>query len=222
MRKITIFILTFLCLTFFLSACNKKDTLDNYVSELKSDVFIGESQTYSLKASYGYKEHPFNHDGISAEKVYKLTIKIVKGVIDGANYTVCLTLNEKDFNSQFKLDPVSNVHTASIEIDNFNLKEFDLTIQSASKSETVKLKSIVPKNAITYSQALQSLSEKQKDLISNYTDENGTFLGEIHARILVKNEQPYWYIGLVSKDKNLKALLVDGLNGEVLAIREVL
>ena len=84
------------------------------------------------------------------------------------------------------------------------------------------MKSILPENTLTVSQALQSLSEKQNQLIGNYTDENGTFNGEIHARILVKNDHPYWYVGLVNKDKNLKALLIDGINGEVLAIREIL
>ena len=222
MKKLIICLLAFVFITFCFTAWQNKNSLDKYVSELKSDVFVGESENYSLKASYGYKETPFIHDGVPNEKVYKLTIKLVKGAIDGAVYTVGLSFNDKDYKSEFKLDPVSNKHTATIEIENFNLKEFDVSLKSSSQNDVITMKSIVPENTLTVSQALQSLSEKQNQLIGNYTDENGTFNGEIHARILVKNDHPYWYVGLVNKDKNLKALLIDGINGEVLAIREIL
>ena len=40
-------------------------------------------------------------------------------------------------------------------------------------------------------------------------------------RVIVKDQLPYWYVGFASGNEQLKALLVDGINGEVLAIREI-
>ena len=222
MKKILIVFLSIISFICLFTGCSKQPTLDEYVSELKSDVFTGDSGAFSLKASYGFKEHPFNHDGMSAQKVYRLTVKMLNQVTDGATYTACLIFNSQEYKSEFKIDPVTQAFSAIIEVDNFNLKEFDLIVTNAGNIQTVKMQSILPNDTLTCSEALNKLKESQKELLNNYTDENGIFTGEIHARVLVKDEKPYWYVGLVSTDKSLKALLVDGISGEVLAIRDVL
>ena len=96
-----------------------------------------------------------------------------------------------------------------------------MQISSGTDTENVQLKSTVPKNAISYSTALKYLQKNQRELIKTYCDSDGNFKGEICARIVVKDQKPYWYVGLTDKDGNLKALLIDGFNGEVLAIREI-
>ena len=40
-------------------------------------------------------------------------------------------------------------------------------------------------------------------------------------RIFVKNDSPYWYVGIASGNGKLKALLIDGASGELLAAREI-
>ena len=47
--------------------------------------------------------------------------------------------------------------------------------------------------------------------------------GEIFTsvKVIVKDDKPYWYVGIASGGGNLKALLIDGFSGEVLAIREI-
>ena len=89
-------------------------------------------------------------------------------------------------------------------------------------AEEVRLRSVVPPTAITCDKALEILSSEQGALIETYKNENGEFSGEISERIIVKNEKPYWYVGLLNGKGGTKALLIDGLNGEILAVREII
>ena len=106
-------------------------------------------------------------------------------------------------------------------VENFSKKEFSVSILSGSAPEVITLKSIVPKNTIDYKKALDFLYKDQQNLIKAFCDESGAFNAEIYARIVVKNDKPFWYVGIASGNGNLKALLIDGFSGETLAIREI-
>ena len=56
--------------------------------------------------------------------------------------------------------------------------------------------------------------------LKNYCDEKGNFNAEIALRVLVKDNHPYWYVGL-SNTSGTKALLLDGFSGEVLAVKDI-
>ena len=118
-------------------------------------------------------------------------------------------------------NPVTHALTAAIEVDNFTEKEFSVNVISSGKTETVKLKSILPDDTLTSSAALKSLTENQAELIDNFTDPDGNLKAELYMRVLVKDQKPFWYVGIASGNDQLKALLVDGVTGEVLAIREI-
>ena len=227
MLKKSTFICFILCLTaVFLSCsifcgCTTKNTLVQYVSELRSDLFFGQSQNYSLKAGYGFKETPYHNDGNVKQKEYSLTFRLEDKETDQLLYSLSMTVNSNVYSAEFKINPVTHALTAEIKIDDFNLKSFDVEISVGSNKETVTMHSILPENTISYEKALDCLQEKQSKLLASYYDQNGVFNAEIHIRVLVKDQKPYWYVGL-AKNKNLKALLIDGVSGEVLAIREVL
>ena len=82
------------------------------------------------------------------------------------------------------------------------------------------MQSIIPKGTISYVKALECLNKSQPQLIKAFSNEDG-FNAEIYARIIVKNDKAYWYIGLAGGNNRLKALLVDGKTCEVLAVREI-
>ena len=157
----------------------------------------------------------------NSEKEYFLTFRLIDREIDDQTYTISFQFGEQNYNADFKLSPVSHSLIASVEIENFNKKSFTISILNASNHEEVELTSLLPENTLTFTNVLEKLQRTQSDLLKNYADENGNFNAEIHLRVLVKNEKPYWFIGLAQKDK-MKAFLMDGLNGEILAVREVL
>ena len=135
-------------------------------------------------------------------------------------YNLSFSTGENTYSSTFKLNPITHTLTAVIEIYDFDLKEFTVQISTSSLSESVTLKSTLPENTISHETALKCVQENQSQLIKNYIDQDGNFSADVCARVIVKNDKSYWYIGF-TKNGVLKALLVDGLNGEILAIREI-
>ena len=82
------------------------------------------------------------------------------------------------------------------------------------------MNSILPTNCLSINEVLSSLEKSQADFI-NYYKVDLKFNAEIYARVMVKNQKPYWYIAFGNKE-SLKAFLVDGISGEVLAIRQII
>ena len=221
MKKLLAFLLMFTLVITPLFGCKPEKGLEVYLSELRSDLFEGKSQTYTIKAGYGFKETPFINDGVVGETVSALNFRLGGTIVDGATYTVSFTSGSETFNKDFSLNPITHSLTAAVEVDNFSAKEFTVSITSSGKTEEVVLKSVLPDQTITPTQALKYLSVNQADLINNYTDENGNLKAELYMRVLVKDDKPFYYLGIATGNDKLKALLVDGISGEVLAIREI-
>lgn len=208
----------------FLSGCVKSDTqgLENYVSELKSEIYSANDSEYNIKANYGYRETPYANDGKQNERIYSLTFVLFDKQTDDAEYKLLFSYGQTEYEKTFKLNPAIDNLECAIEIENFSLKEFTAKIVCAERVTDLTFKSIIPVGTISSKSALKRLLEQQQDLINSYYDNNGIFAAEIHQRIVVKDGKAYWYIGICSKDGKVKALLIDGINGEVLAVREVL
>lgn len=199
--------------SFFISCKQQDNTLLSNVTEVRTEVFCGTSQNYTLKAGYGYNDNQNN---------YVLTIKLVGNYTDNVTYSVKFTHENKQYQKDFTFHPVKCNLYAEFYINDFNLKEFTVEIIKENSCEQVLLKSELPEKTLTHHEVLRCLKDNQPDLIKYFSDENGNFNGKITLRVLVKNNHPYWYVGISSETKNLKALLVDGHSGEILAIREVL
>lgn len=216
---ISLFLIAFISICF--SACSKPPSLDVYLSELRSDVFEGQSQSYFLKAGFGFKETPFVNDGLVGETVSQMTFKLEGDLVDGAKYSLSFNNGEELVKTDFTVNPVTHSMTACVETPCFTLKEFCVDVISSGKTEKVSLKSTLPDNTLSSSDALKALYEKQTQLINSFFDENKNLKAELYMRVLVKDEKPFWYVGIASGNEQLKALLVDGISGEVLAIREI-
>jgi hypothetical protein len=141
--------------------------------------------------------------------------------LDGALYSLTLIYGGQTYSSDFKFNPITHSLVAVVDVDDFSLKEFTVSIVCSSQIEQVTLKSMLPNGTISPHVALQHLKKGQSALLQSLTDVDGRLLAELYLRVLVKEEKPYWYVGIARGSENLKALLIDGLNGEILAVREI-
>lgn len=205
-------ILTFSCL--LIVGCQKANPLEANVVELRSNVYQAQSETYRLKASYGFKTDEKNN------KIYTLTVYLYDRLTDNATYSLSFIYGGTNYQQTFTLNPLKNVLTLEFQIENFNEKSFEATLISSSFAEKIVFNSTVPSGTIDYKKALEHFQADQKTLIENRT-ENSEFTAKIVMRIVVKEDKAYWYVGIIEKDGSLKALLLDGLSGKTLAIREV-
>lgn len=221
MKKFLVFLFPLLCVLTTFLACSKEQTLTPCVSELRSAIYYGQSQTLTVKAGYGFKEQPFVNDGKVGKTVSTLSFKLIDKEIDDVTYNLSFKYLNNEYKGTFSLNPLTDTLTCSVEIYDFTLNQFTINIAFGSNNEEITLKSIVPNGTLTYDQALNFLQKNQSALVSHYTNSEGVFNAEIYIRILVKDDKPYWYVGLASGNEQLKAFLIDGFSGEILAIREI-
>ncbi len=193
-------------------------SLDENIIELKSNCFISVNSDVNIKAKYGFTRKQ-NDSGKLDKKVYVLTFTLPSPNEENITYSVKLNFKGKEYNEQFKLNPVLHHLSASMEVDNFTPDEFSIKLSYGSEIEDVIMKSALPKNTLSYSAALSSLQNQQSQLINSYL-ENNQFKANIVMRVLVKDSHPYWYIGLINQS-GTKAMLIDGTNGKLLAVRDV-
>ena len=209
-----------LCITLmFFCGCKSQPTLDKYVSELRSNCYESVDSNIPITAGYGFMEKLPNLDGNITQKSYVLIFRLKDNQNENITYHISLNYNGKEYKSTFKLNAVSHTLSAIMPVDNFNESEFEVTLSYSSTNQVIKMKSTLPNGTISYSQALGYLQKHQGELVNSYYID-GKFCGEICARVLVKDNHPYWYIGM-SNDKGTKALLIDGFSGEVLAVRDI-
>ncbi|MBR5191900.1 MAG: hypothetical protein IKW33_00635 [Clostridia bacterium] len=204
-----------------LIGCSNQLNLSNYVSQLKSNIYEGTFNDLTVMANYGFIEDNSANDGVVNKTNYYLTVKLLNKQTDYSTYTLKFCQDGNEYEKKFELNPISNSFSATIFISPFSANSFEITIINSSTQQVVKLNSILPKNTLTPEVALKKLQEQQPSLIKNYLDENGNFKAEIIQRVLVKDNHPYYYVGIVENSSNTKAMLLDGFTGEVLAIRNV-
>ena len=205
-------ILTISCLLLF--GCNKTNPLEANIVELRSEIYQAQTDSFRLKASYGFKTDE------KGNKMQTLTVYLYDKLTDNASYSLSILENGINYQQTFSVNPLKNALTVQFEIENFTKKTFEATILSSSTAEKIVFQSIVPDGILDYKKALQHFQTDQATLIENRTT-NGTFQDKIVMRIVVKEEKAYWYIGIIEKDGSLKALLLDAKSGKTLAIREV-
>lgn len=222
MKKIIVLFLTFLTLVSCgFTACAEECELVKFVSEAKTDLFYGESSTYKLKCGYGFSETVKKEDGKVSSTAYYLNFKLLN-VSDNAEYLLTVRYGDVQKDGYFSVSPVSGYLTAKIQADNFVAENFTVTISSGGTEEQISMVSILPEGVVDYKTVLSSLCESQKTLIDSYRNDYGVFEGEIHVRIIVKDDKAYWYVALINGEGVKKALLMDGITCEVKAIRDII
>lgn len=211
--------LTFCCV--FLTSCAKKDGLTKSVSELRDNVYAGSSDSFTLSAVSGYKEKPYLRDGKVGLICPYVTFKIDSETINNATYTLTLNYQEKEYVEEFKLNPISSKLMVTLNIENFIPTTFDVMVNVGSVREVITMNSLISPNTLSYQSALQSLEKLQENYLHTLTDTDGNYQFELSVKLMFKNEKPYWYIAIITGEEKVKALLIDGTSGELLAIREV-
>ncbi len=220
MKRFLCYLSIFVCVFLLFCGCQAQNTLSPYVSELRSNCYQSQDSEFDIFAGYGFIEVNKSFDGKKSQTMHVLTFRLNQVQNDTITYNVALNFNGKEYKSTFKLNPVSHNLTAFLPVENFNLNEFEISVSFGSETKVVKMKSTLVKGTISYTKALSCLQKSQGELLKTYYNSNGDFNAEITLRVLVKDNRSYWYVGL-SNSNGTKALLLDGLTGKVLAIKDI-
>ena len=189
----------------------------DYVSELRSNVLTVSQKDYSLRVYALEREYPYVADGVRREMSSYAEIHFSAPSGD-RSCKITFNANGKTFNGEMSYDNVKGEYFYSASADLTNTES--LAVQITYGDETLRLNALTVKKTNTLSprELLGKLQENEKETFASLTDGNA-FIGEIYLRLICEDE-PYYYVGLITKDGKIRAYLLTADTGKVLAKRE--
>ncbi len=215
MKKIVFLISVFCAAICITAGCKSKGTdYSDYISEMRSDIYLYSNDGLEIKIYRSQKESPFNADGIKGEMcdLTEIYVSLPKNY-DEVEVSVCEIEAEMSFRA------VDNCYYMSCTGGGISGEKADVTLTYGGKSETYCAASVLYNGVISCKEAVNCVRDHDGALFSTLT-ENGIFKGEIFVRLLY-DEGCYYYVGICNRDKKISAFLVDGERGKVIAKREL-
>ena len=214
-----IFVIVATGFCFFLPIFKSATALDyfDYVSELRSNVLIATQENYVLKIYAVEKEYPYSTDGIKRETTTRTEIYFTAPSGD-KTCQITFTLNGKSHEGELSYDNVKAEYFLSYPADFSNVENLDFSLRYGEEHLKMTAKTIKTDKTLSPRQALTKLQENAPSVFETLTNENG-FVGEIYLR-LISEDAPYYYIGLIEKNGNIQAYLLNSETGKILAKRE--
>ncbi len=219
LKAFSLFFVLFFLLVFvaFGSGCQKAVNYFDYVSELRNNILLASDETFSLRVHSVEREIPYLADGIPKEKT---TLTEVRLDADGqkSQCTIEFSYNGKTYGGEASYDNVKSEYFYSCSLDTSKAKEILFKIRFDDTVCELNAKSVLDENALSPKKVLSLVQVEEKQLFSALTDKYG-FKGEIYLRLLYE-DAPYYYVGIVSREKKTVAFLLNAKTGKILARRE--
>jgi len=204
--------------------CNEPlDRLFAQVSELRENIFIGESDNFSIKIITGLREDPFlmdGHAGITRD--FTLITITPKNENSDSSYSFNTTINGTNFRGEFLAHPFNITLSADLNI-RANQNEIIVTIiNSGGTEENISTKSVVTEQMIDSTKALEIAQNKLKNSLETFKS-GGELKAEIYIRLLanpIDNSGGfYWYVAFIGTCGTIFAVLICPIEVQVLAVR---
>ncbi len=225
-RRIKTYFTVISCALFIFSSgllCScKTDKIMNCVTTYLSNSYSGENQNVSLLASYGFETKTLTdktNNKTQKIKVYSLNVILKDVLLTEVTYGASVTFNGKDYKGTFSFSPIKNVYVAKIDIENFFVDNFDITVSYSGVNVVVNMSSTISKDILPLEKALERINETT-NVFDVFMDGNQNYDMKIFAKVLSRKEKTYYYVS-VSNSQKMYAFLIDAVSGEMLAKRTV-
>lgn len=213
--KTLVFLLFFVCVGIFVG-CKKTIDYMDYVSELRSNIFLASEQDFSLRVYAVSKETPYVTDGIPKERSTRVEAYLVAPAGD-KTCKISFTFNGKEYGGEMSFDNVKTEYYFSCALDVASASELPCRIEYGDKTLELTALSVRTEDTLTPENILKDLQTEEPKLFSSLTDEYG-FAGEIYIR-LIYEDSPYYYIGIIDRNGQIHAFLLNAKTGKILAKR---
>ncbi len=204
-------------LCFTLCSCGKSVDYFSYVSELRNNIFLAEHEDIRLRVYSVVKETPYVADGIARERSPRTEIYLFAP--EGTEtYNLHLCINDKKYGGELAYDNVKSQYFLSFTLDVSNLKEIPCVLEYGQEKINLTAASVLRNETVSPKSVLDNVRAHSPDLFKTLTDKYG-FQGEIYLRLLYE-DAPYYYVGVIDRNGNIFAFLVNATTGKVLAERK--
>ena len=203
MKKTLLFVMLSLCLCFSVCAC-RGDGYESRITDLRTDVYLAEGETFTLTAYTGRREIPFSADGAVGNVQNVILIKLQTS--DNSARQVILDLDGKEYVADFTTHPTSHHLSAVISFPKTQAETLNAKVVFGENAVDVTLSKKTPKDAISYQKALSIAVKSFSDVES----------GEFHVRLLCENQNFYWFCA-VAREGGSEAVLLSATDGTMIA-----
>ena len=208
MKKLMLSVCAALALPFLLAGCGRPG-YENRLTELRSTVFSGSTETAEITAYSGFREQPFVADGKVGEVRDVLRIRLRTAA--AGNFSVEIASEGKTYTGAFALNPVSHNLTVTVEMPRVTAKTLDVVLICGEIREPVTLENVTPEGICDYRKALAAAAAGMKDDIAEDS-------GEFYLRLMRENDRFYWFCAYVKSDRTT-AVLLSAEDAKVIAKR---
>ncbi len=217
MKKHISLVLLVLCAPLLFSACGKKYDYTAHISELRSDIFMAETDEFSVTLSCVSREHPYAADGVACPRSDIVEISLVPAV-KAETFSVFFKTETGEQGGEVSFRNACGDWFFSESVNAFPQNTVSLRVVWDKETREITATSVKNDKTISYTDALGFALEAEKDRIGRMTS-GGAFLGEFHVRLL-RRDKNYYYIGIVDTEGDTLSLLLDSESGEILARRD--
>ena len=197
-------------------ACKKNVDYFAYVSELRNNIFLAEKDGFALRIYSVIKESPYAADGIVRETSARTEIYLIAPDCT-QNYDVRLHIDDKEYGGELSYDNVKSEYYLFFTLDIASQTEISCTLTYPNTRVEFTAKSVLNTNMVAPNDILKSVIAYDNELFESMTDKYG-FKGEIYLRLLYE-EAPYYYVGIINRNGDIYAFLINATTGKVLAKR---
>lgn len=210
-------LIALLSLLFFLSGCKKKIDYFSYVSEIRSNILLAETEDFSLRIFIGEREVPYSADGVARESSPRFDAYLVapNGTKTCEFY---FKIGNDSYGGEMSYDNVKGEYYYFCTLSVENLQAVSCEILFGDEKVVLEAKSVLTEQTLSPQNILSKLLETEKDVFSALTDKYG-FAGEIGIR-LIYEDNPYYYVGIIDRKGHVNAFLLNAETGKLLAKRQ--
>ncbi len=218
LRRYSLSLLLLLLTTFLLfsSACQKKIEYFDYVSELRNNLFLVRTEEFSLKIYSVVKESPYCADGVAQPSAPRFEAYLVAPSGDKTT-SISFFANGKEYGGEMSYDNVRGQYFYACTLDASSLSQVDCNLLYGEREVTLTAKSVLTEKTLSPTAILERLQTECPQVFSALTDEYG-FAGEIYLRLLYE-DSPFYYVGVIDREGNIQAFLLNAETGKILARR---
>lgn len=198
-----------------LTGCGSYD-YSAHLSEVRSDLFVAETEEFTVTLACIEREHPYELDGVACPMSSLAEIVLTEKNKTDREYTVTV-LGDKAWGGDMSYRSVRGDWMFSQGVESFPEGSVSLRVCWDGGESELTATSVKNENTLTAEQALEKAIEAERERVDALTYD-GSFHGEFQVRLL-RRDKNYYFVGICPADGKLVSLLLDSETGEVLARR---
>lgn len=216
MKKPTVLLLAVAALLPALTACGSYDYSDR-LSEVRSDIFVAQTDAFSLTLACVEREYPYADDGIPCPMTKSVQITLSPVGEGGGETEIFVGEGDARWGGEASYRTAYGDYVLSQGVEDFPSESVAVSVTYGGTTHELVATSVKNADTLSPAQALAAGVDAERDTLERM-HRNGAFCGELCVRLL-RRDKNYYYFAVTDGQQRV-SLLLDSETGEVLARRE--